>query len=374
LAFRRGSVYTYGSIRDAWASTNRPKGQRIMLPKGVVITVGLILILMLCTVPIWNALALVNDANYVYWNGRGVPLFIISVCLGTMALYVVMVLLLFQYSDPDLLNTQTTTAIVNIFLKLLGLLLMLASMPLSRQAHVTFQNLMYNCEHSEMTHRTWELSQVLHQMRQKPDCLQHYSVEQCEGYEELYPYTDYLRALEENYFCSGFCYSPVPVMGAPTATAPLSTMLGSGPNSPPVWHTAPNTEYRNLRQGQPAVLLSKDADHQAGSEQHHERHERETAVKAFEFEHQNMTLSKSERVYPPTLFSQFNYKLSCEGMAARDVLNFAGEISWQCFYQGMFLVLMAVFVAFVKLLGLCTHANEREHEENEATTITQKKT
>mmetsp|Transcript_60495 Transcript_60495/g.112317 ORF Transcript_60495/g.112317 Transcript_60495/m.112317 type:complete len:368 (+) Transcript_60495:101-1204(+) len=329
--------YTYGTLKDVWSS-HRPQGQRIVLPKLVVIAAGTILLVMLCTVPIWNALSLINDANYVFWNGRGVPAFIIGVCLATMVLYVVMVLLLFQYTDPDLLNTQTTTAILNLFLKLLGLLLMIASMPLSRQAHMTFQSLMFNCEHSPLTHRTWELAQVLQQIRQTPECMEKYSVEECTGYEEVYPYSGYLRLLEDNYFCSGFCYRQL----SNSSDAPSTHGVRD------VWRQASGSAFLGTEEG-----LSQPHHHSFSLEQ--------------------LEADAGQHIYPPTLFSQAHFSLDCEGMAARDVLNFAGDVSWQCFYQGMFLVLMAVFVAFVKLVGLCTHANELEYEENEAKRVSVKK-
>merc|ERR1719487_3098733 len=58
-------------------------------------------------------------------------------------------------------------------------------------------------------------------------------------------------------------------------------------------------------------------------------------------------------VYPPTLFSDANYKASCEGMAARDMRNFAGDIGFQTFYQGIYLVLIAIATGFLKLIGFC---------------------
>ena len=57
--------------------------------------------------------------------------------------------------------------------------------------------------------------------------------------------------------------------------------------------------------------------------------------------------------YPPTLFSDANYKASCEGMAARDMRNFAGDIGFQTFYQGIYLVLIAIATGFLKLIGFC---------------------
>jgi len=57
--------------------------------------------------------------------------------------------------------------------------------------------------------------------------------------------------------------------------------------------------------------------------------------------------------YPPTLYSDSNYQASCEGMAARDMKHFAGDVSYQMFFQGIFLVVIAVVIGFLKLMGFC---------------------
>merc|ERR1719217_1427278 len=62
----------------------------------------------------------------------------------------------------------------------------------------------------------FEYSQVLHHIRQDPACLKQFSVETCEGYGEVAPYTDLLKSLEKNFRCSGFCYRP------PTSTTTAS--------------------------------------------------------------------------------------------------------------------------------------------------------
>ena len=61
--------------------------------------------------------------------------------------------------------------IANIFITLLGLSLMLLSLPLSRQSIETYNNLMHRCDYSEQTHRMYEYSQVLHNIRATPACV-----------------------------------------------------------------------------------------------------------------------------------------------------------------------------------------------------------
>merc|ERR1719199_1089618 len=59
--------------------------------------------------------------------------------------------------------------------------------------------------------------------------------------------------------------------------------------------------------------------------------------------------------YPPTLFSQANFQASCDGMAARNMRNFAGDVADQTFYEGIMLVIVSIIIGFLKLLGFCGH-------------------
>merc|ERR1719162_2496721 len=94
-----------------------------------------------------------------------------------IVLYVVTILAFFTYSRPSVRTEQTIMMIANIFITLLGLVLMLISLPLSRQSIETYNNLMHRCDYSEQTHRMYEYSQVLHNIRRTPECAKQFSVE-----------------------------------------------------------------------------------------------------------------------------------------------------------------------------------------------------
>merc|ERR1719395_305481 len=167
---------------------------------------------MLCVVPIWNAASLLHDDNYVFWSGRAVPLWLISLCVVIIVLYVITILSFFTYSRPSVRTEQTIMMIANIFITLLGLILMLISLPLSRQSIETYNNLMHRCDFSEQTHRMYEYSQVLHNIRAQPECAKKFSVEECAGYEDAPPYTSFMKTMEADFRCAGFCYKqPAPV-------------------------------------------------------------------------------------------------------------------------------------------------------------------
>merc|ERR550532_1717079 len=151
---------------------------------------------MLCVVPVWNAVALMEDMNYVFWVGTKVPTTMVVLCVGIVVLYIVTIFIFFSTARPQVQTEQTIMMIANIFITLLGLVLMLLSLPLSRQSIDTYNNLMHRCDYSAQTHRMYEYSQVLHNIRQTPVCASKFSVEECPGYEDAAPYTSFLKTME----------------------------------------------------------------------------------------------------------------------------------------------------------------------------------
>jgi len=310
--------------------------KKLFNPKNVFIGTGIILLMMLCIVPVWNALALLSDFNYTFWAGSDIPTWMVSSCIVIILLYTITVTVFFTAAKPQVQTEQTIMMIANIFITLLGLVLMLVSLPLSRQSIATYNNLMYRCDYSEQTHRLYEYSQVLHNIRRTPACVEKYTVEECPGYEEAPPYTTFLKEMEGTFRCSGFCYRPsgeaalIESKMEPERERYLAnkgfrqdhiTPLTLGPSG-----TALNLAGARAKQGQLAGQVPPST---VGR------------------------VTEATITYPPTLFSDANYQASCEGMAARDMKNFSGDVGFQTFYQGIYLVLIAIATGFLKLLGFC---------------------
>jgi len=63
--------------------------------------------------------------------------------------------------------------------------------------------------------------------------------------------------------------------------------------------------------------------------------------------------AKGNLIYPPTLFSQANYKVSCNGMASRRMKLFALGIGEQLLGQGCVLLGTAILISLGQLLHFC---------------------
>jgi hypothetical protein len=255
-------------------------------------------------------------------------------CLVIIVLYTITVTVFFTAAKQQVQTEQTIMMIANIFITLLGLVLMLISLPLSRQSMATYNNLMYRCDYSEQTHRLYEYSQVLHNIRRTPACAEKYTVEECPGYEDAPPYTTFLKEMESTFRCSGFCYQPsskaalIESKSEPEADRYLAN---KGHRQD---HITPLTLGPAAPGGQVVSLAAKQAVGQLPAS---------TVGR----------ITEATLTYPPTLFSDANYQASCEGMAARDMKNFSGDVGFQTFYQGIYLVLIAIATGFLKLVGFC---------------------
>ncbi|CAE8734080.1 unnamed protein product [Polarella glacialis] len=240
--------------------------KRFLVPKTAVTGLGMLMLMFLSAVPITNAWMLLQDSNFTFWNGRYVPGMMFFLCAGIVLAYGFTMNAFFSRVAPENQNVQKVLSIAQVFIAFLGLSLVIVSYSLSDVSAQASSNLTDNCQNSRDTRRLFEFSKVLHNIRVLPECAGKPSVEDCQGYASAYPYTDFLKTVESDFHCSGFCTA------------------------------------------------------EAGSQ--------------------------------AALFSLKSYKVSCEGMLARDMKNFAGDVAIQTFYQGLAIASMALLVAVLKLSGL----------------------
>merc|ERR1719478_884729 len=134
--------------------------------------------------------------------------------------------------------------------------------------------------------------------------------------------------METNFRCSGFCWKPPPVLAdtpaanSATTAAPAAAATTAAPAS--LVHIRPHQAHK-----------------------HTHRHHRMLSFL------QEGVVDAPASPFPPSLFSHTVAQASCEGMAGRDMRNFAGDIGYQTFYQGIYLVVIAIVTGFLKLIGAC---------------------
>lgn len=76
----------------------------------------------------------------------------------------------------------------------------------------------------------------------------------------------------------------------------------------------------------------------------------------------NMVATGWMNKYPPTLFTQANYKTTCEGAAARELRFSSGETANLMYLEGAALLVFSIFAGLMKLTELCKGRERITHE------------
>jgi len=247
-------------------------------------------------------MGLLNNVNYAYFGDRALPITLVLVGPMLMVLYVIIAKAVCSQLRPsEAPSLQHLVMIVSMFTAVLGMSLILVSMPIQKDAMTTYSNLRYRCDSSDDTRHLRLFYITALQLRQSPGCVDKFSVEQCEGYKATQPHAEYLKALESNFRCSGFCYEPHRVAPANAAFAGAAVLT-----------ERTSAESRNRTGEKQQSVLTSEA-WQAAS-------------------------------HPPTLFSKADYQHSCNGIAARDMLNTTRDIALQLRDAGVALMVIALCV------------------------------
>jgi len=276
------------------------------LSKNSFLGVGLIVLVVICALPIWDAAAMLNNVNYAYWGNRALPMVIIAMSAVLIALFFLMTEAFYGRWAQNPQTSQTLVMTASMFVTLVGLMLVLVSLPLAQNAVQTHNDISYNCLANEQSHMIHEEYEKLLSLRKSPACASHYTIEACDGFVMNSPHATYLKAMENTYRCTGFCHEP-------TVAALTQTSA----------HTSdePLNLLRQQRGARKASLL------QSG-----QRLETEEASVA----------EAATMAFPPALFSTANYTSSCDGAAARHMINFTRDIAYQMWYMGIILIALSM--------------------------------
>jgi hypothetical protein len=372
---------------------------------------GAFLILMMTVVPVWNMSVLLADFNYVFWAGIHVPRCLIISCVGVIFLYVLFATAVLRRRQSRMPETIMNT--ISMFVLLMGFILIVFSIPLQQQVDRTTNNLLYHCRESEQTHRTYEFTKVLQNLRKSPACAKLWSVEQCSGYEEANPYTDFIKDMENKFKCSGFC-NKMKLKKVKLIIKVIKKIIrrkiirhrylhhGRFPHFPgmPGYVPPGNFPKYPLALGETSAEVQGQSDEAAATAEainmdvymdaktenqiyaeagNHmdaqtwaevesdlaynltkaDRSEALAAVVA-EAKGGNDAVSSAQTKmaleYPSTLFSDADYEASCDGMSARELLATAGDISFQTFYLGCYWILICTVTGMLRMSGACAGA------------------
>jgi len=314
----QGPPLDAGFASQSLADMSMPLAPRqgIPLTKNMFRCAGASLLLVLCALPVWDAFALLNDFNYTFWAGRNQPFALVLVAIVLFIVFFITADGFFREMPHQHRTTQTLAMIASIFVTCWGLSLVLVSMPVALKANNAHNMLLYQCTTDQSSASLRLHYAELLGLRLQPACATMYSVEDCSGFVEKEPYTSYLRALELNYQCSGFCYVPSETLAASTASSAL----------PQVDAAAGSAAF--LRRAPPAVPSA--------------------GAGLVVVNHTKPSDPFSDIVHPPTLFSTVNFQVTCDGAAARQLVNFAVSLANESWFIGITCIALAIVMGITE--------------------------
>jgi hypothetical protein len=258
-------------------------------------------------------------------------------------------------------------------------------------------------------------------MRQQADCSSKTSIEDCAGYKEQSPYTALLKDMETNYQCSGFCYTSPQNSTSPVLT--IASLLQQ--DSRNARHTKkqdfPETETQNdyvgllqghveqitvqaqgvgdseagivvrakhgggsksVKHNQLVSLLSAKANHSlpdvymgtphgipAATISSQQLWNQET--QGYGNTINNMEATGWMSLYPPTLFTNANYKVTCDGAVVRELQFGVTDVSNLMYLEGAVLLGASVLVGFMKIAVMCQRKEDSDSPPMNADEATQ---
>lgn len=181
--------------------------QRKYVPvtKNMFLSAGVILLMTLVSMPVWDGVQLLMDPNYMFWFSRGLPWILIIICVLAVVFFVVSAQMCFNHWRGEENSTQTLVMVMSLFVTFIGVVQIFVSLPITTKSIQAYNSLVYECGETAATHNLWIHSQALASLRQTPGCAGRYSVEECDGYQAQEPYTSYLKSMEKDLRCVGFC-------------------------------------------------------------------------------------------------------------------------------------------------------------------------
>jgi hypothetical protein len=175
-----------------------------------------------CWIPFYLAVCMLFDKHYRTWIGWESPTLVVLFTLFMPLAFVGCIYVILRRGHGAGVRTEETMVLVGAtFTSLLGVVLCLLAIPMSSSAALTIQQLSFGCDLADPTSaRLVFHSQVLHNIRNGPNCMGQGSVKDCEGWKSN-KYTEYLQRLEQDFDCTGLCTLPAPPTAPPKNAIPV---------------------------------------------------------------------------------------------------------------------------------------------------------
>lgn len=328
------------------------------------ICMGLVMLCMMSLIPVWNAFKMLLDPLIMYMVGISIPAWILGICFGVLLVYLVIMWVFFRCTSAENKNEQTMFTIANVFVLLFGSMLLILSIPLESRTQYLSSQIFHKCTSAPPMVQLFQESSLLINLRVQSSCIEQASVETCTGYRQTST-SLLLKEMENRYKCSGICFG-----SATTHNSTIEAILRSASNSSKV-----NSSISLL--GRPRAMQHRSIAQRLGASMEQTQLSlgsyRDVSSRSWliNLAKADAEMQASEGVtaeivlpYPPTLFSAGNFQASCDGMAARTLSHFGGDVARELSIHGLFLVTVSIVAASVKLVSICRKGSKHMHRKS----------
>lgn len=180
--------------------------------------------------PFYLGVFMLWDVHYRMWVTAALPSLAVFVSIFMPVAFVGTIYIILGRGHGSGVRTEETMVLIGAtFTSLLGVTLCLLSLPMSTTAAGTVSRLSFGCDLADPVSASLvQYSQVLHNIRNTPECQAMGSVKDCQGWKSN-RYTNYLQRIEQDFDCTGLCTLPAPPTAPPAAAAPPK--VGLHPNA-----------------------------------------------------------------------------------------------------------------------------------------------
>lgn len=283
---------------------------------------GIVLLLSASSFPTVYASEILTNKIYNFFIGPVISYIIFGVTLGVIAIYATGAGFTWLCREDGRLCLVFISIMSAI---LLGIGYFFAHTSLSTYYGDSVEELSYNCVGGGTSGILYDEFVELLAIRETPGCSDLESVELCDGYNvSSYPYVEYLKYIEDNYRCSGYCET-IYTESSGTLRKLFKSTHKQGSNR----HTSSD----------PLHLLRRL-----------KAYERRVNIMEGVFADTSVVSIGPNYIYPPTLFCKANYQSSCTAMLVDDLAYNLGRMGDSICIDGICLIVGGIVLTVATLL------------------------
>lgn len=318
--------------------------------RSTFILFGAVLFVALFAIPVVNAVWSLNNLVYDHflpslWSQGLVVLSVLVIIAWT-----IFMLQYFAKAPAESQSDQSIILIVVTFLVLAGAIYLIIGDKLRYSATLAGDQVWNDCQTGPDSSALFHRYQELLAARMEPSCMAEVSIEDCSGVNVGGHRAKVLKAIETQFMCAGYCLEAFQATEAAKADAMtlLQTSIYTGTDTVsvdtvrlelhgPGGPSGPGGPPDPVKVGI-ARRIADDNSNAGGSPRRSELAGSEDALDVW---------------YPPTLFSQANYEVSCDGLVARRLYDYAASPASFIVWEGISLIALSVFAAVASLPCKC---------------------